>query len=71
MYRRVVFALPALQLSGSIVAHGSDAAPRAKPLTGAPGTGMTGETAPRGNPQQRGAGAPTDMVWKELARTRW
>ena len=71
MHRRVVFALPALPLSGSIVAHGPDAAPLPKPLTGAPGAGMAGKTVPRGNPRQRDAGAPTQMAWKELARTRW
>lgn len=45
MHRRVVFALAALPLSGSLVAYGPDAAPLAKALTGAPGTRMTGGTA--------------------------
>jgi hypothetical protein len=69
MYRRVVFALPARQLSGSIVAYGPDAAPVAKPLASAPGTEARGESAPRGKVAASAGSAR--MVWKELARTRW
>lgn len=71
MHRRVVFALPALPLSGSMVAYGPGAAPLAKPRTCAPGAGMGGATVPRGASAQREAGAPAQVDPKRLARTRW
>ena len=71
MYRRVVFALPAMPLSGNIVAYGPDAAPPAKPLAGAPRIRTAGETAPPGAAQRREAPASPQMLRKVLARTRW
>jgi hypothetical protein len=87
MHRRVVFALAALPLSGSLVAYGPDAAPLAKALTGAPGTRMTGGTALRANTaggcagsnpvapispsQHYGVSASAPTARRDSARTRW
>jgi hypothetical protein len=66
MHRRVVFALPVRPLSGTIMAYGTDATPAGKPSTR-----VTGESVPRAASQQRVAGAPANIAWKEFSRTRW